>query len=859
MGLFKENSVVIHDQYGQCTFMGMIGDMALIRTEDGTIQQCSSAALVPVNDIWNSSESFSTSNALLRLQGNLIKAINNAWGVFSQTAINLLPHQLWVCNQTMKQWPTRMMIADDVGLGKTIEAGLILTSAITSGKAHRILILTPAKLTIQWRERMESMFGQHFDIYTSASDKLTEGEFRKNKLIASLATVRLDGNDKHKRLLEADPWDIVMVDEAHHAGTSKEKQTLGFKLLDKMQASGKIKSLLFFTATPHQGKPEQFWKLMSLLDEEAFSKETSEKEKYERLPDYMIRNAKSKVTDMDGTRLCTELHQHPGVFHYTEQESAFYALMSEYIECGFAYAKELDDEEERHVGLVLTALQKIASSSITAIRSAFKKRLVKLEEESKAKSVIDEDDDEAMATETQFVLMKDEIGHIRELLRISEGIAEESGINRIIEIIKSDYPNDSVLLFTEYKATQALMIQTLRKHFCKNCVCFINGDDALYIDGHKEISPRMQAMKSFNSGRCRFLVSTEASGEGVDLQENCHVLIHVDLPWNPMRLHQRVGRIYRYGQTKDVDVVTLHNPDNLESRIWELLDEKCTEINKAFGHVMDSPEDMKQMVLGVEDPGFYSSLFSKGIRKDKETLSSWFDAKTKSLGNQAAIDTIRGIETRAARFDLSALDDVPKFELDDLKSFLEAVFRHDGKAFGYSPDGKVMTFRMPEGWAVNNQNYFDPLKVLPKEFEFNRKSMGKIPGIGNRFFDKALDDALACVDNYARIPGNDSYIIFKVVERDTTKESLSFFSFVGYRVDQNGNIEKESMSDLFRLVRDLLSRKYPDSDSISNRSIHVDRDLAESLKERATRDYRALGIEYDFPEAQIFALLDAAD
>ena len=109
----------------------------------------------------------------------------------------------------------------------------------------------------------------------------------------------------------------------------------------------------------------------------------------------------------------------------------------------------------------------------------------------------------------------------------------------------------------------------------------------------------------------RFLVSTEAAGEGIDLQENCHSLIHVDLPWNPMRLHQRVGRLNRYGQTRQVEVITLRNPATVESRIWDKLNNKIQNIMLALGHAMDEPEDLMQLVLGMTAPSLFLNLFAE--------------------------------------------------------------------------------------------------------------------------------------------------------------------------------------------------------------------------------------------------------
>lgn len=131
---------------------------------------------------------------------------------------------------------------------------------------------------------------------------------------------------------------------------------------------------------------------------------------------------------------------------------------------------------------------------------------------------------------------------------------------------------------------------------------------------------REAAADLFNEGRVRFLISTEAGGEGIDLQERCYSLVHVDLPWNPMRLHQRVGRLNRYGQKERVEVVTLRNPDTVESRIWDKLHSKINNIELAFGHVMDEPEDLLQMVLGMTSPSLFRELFVGAAQVPAESL-----------------------------------------------------------------------------------------------------------------------------------------------------------------------------------------------------------------------------------------------
>ena len=246
--------------------------------------------------------------------------------------------------------------------------------------------------------------------------------------------------------------------------------------------------------------------------------------------------------------------------------------------------------------LVLITMQKLASSSVAAVRRALARRLARLrqakakleesrEDLARLQELRAEDDpanldeisrlEERVAESLRGVdLNPNEIPALEELLLAANDVTDETKVERILTVVDESFADRSVLFFTEYKATQALLMSALHKRYGDGCVTFINGDGFIedVQDSSGNISGRTEdrhrAATRFNRGEVRFLVSTEAAGEGVDLQEHCSALIHADLPWNPMRLHQRVGRLSRYGQTDPVDVVTVRNPDTVESRIW---------------------------------------------------------------------------------------------------------------------------------------------------------------------------------------------------------------------------------------------------------------------------------------------------
>lgn len=830
--MFKANDKVTNPQFGTGTIITVLPDSAIVRFENNTIQECpltelqaaqnAQSALANVN-----SEHFD--EVLAKAQAMLIESINNRWGVFSCSTIQLLPHQLWVCNQVLKEWPVRFLVADDVGLGKTIEAGLMISSLCSTGKAKRILILTPAPLTTQWQERMYTMFGLNFDVYTTENEKSKINYWEGHDcVIASFPTLEINNNSRQNKLLDSEAWDFVIVDEAHHMNAGAQSgKTLQYQLFEKMEKANKVISAVFFTGTPHRGFDYGFWSLMKLLNPDLFDPKLNNKQQYEVLSKYFIRNNKQNTVDMDGKKLFHEVHQHPVTFSYTPEETDFYNKMSQFIQQGKAYSLTREKKISSQIQLVLIALQKLASSSIAAVKSALitrKENLVKeqyttIDEEEVVSDFLDaltsdkEDDMETAVKKPQdlnFYLMEDEIKNLEELISLSDKITHESRIDKIIEIIETKFPEDNVLFFTEYKKTQSLLMTALMRKWGPDCVTFINGDGALnnviFPDGlkHKLSIARTEAADLFNSGKKRFLISTEAAGEGIDLQHNCHVLIHADLPWNPMRLHQRVGRINRLGQKKDVDVVTLRNPDTVESLIWQKLETKIQSINEAFKAGMSDPDDLMPLILGMQSNDYYTSLFTEGMTAgtNKSNFDSWFDSKTKTFGGQNAISTVTNIVGNASRFNLAGLPDVPKVDLPDLQSFFVRSIKLNGRQISWQ--NGLYSFKTPEEWAKNNYG----IKTTYQDLFFNRKvPEGENPknlcGVGNKVFNLCLKYADGLSFSASTVKGTKSYFIYKIFDRKTysTERITSDYLFIEYD-GKNGSTKKLNLDEGLKILNE---------------------------------------------------------
>ena len=796
---FNTNAAVRHSRFGSGQVVLDQGDSVVVRFEHG-IEECLAVDLELIEGLAEQMAAGRLDPALhvvTRILGECIRSVNDAWGVFSRSRIALLPHQLWVCKRVLESWPTRWLVADDVGLGKTIEAGLILTPLLSSGRVRRLLVLAPASLVGQWQVRLREMFDIRTSIYVPAADMETSDFWNTHdRVIASAHTLRLDMSNRWGRLFDARPWDLVLIDEAHHMNVDEHgHRTLSYQLVESLHERGKVQSLVLFTGTPHRGKDTGFLSLLKLLRPKDFDPEQPLEKQVEKLRTVMIRNNKQSVTDMSGKPLFTPVRSRRETYAYSPQEARFYEQLTQFIMTGKAYAASLGFQNQRMVILILITMQKLASSSVAAVRRALARRLVRLQQ---AKAKLEEsreglarllelqaEDDPANQDEVSRLeervaeslrgvdLNPNEIPALEELLVSANEVTDETKIERILAVIDESFADRSVLFFTEYKATQALLMSALHKRYGDGCATFINGDGFIedVQDSSGNISNRTEdrhrAAARFNRGEVRFLVSTEAAGEGVDLQEHCSALIHVDLPWNPMRLHQRVGRLSRYGQTAPVDVVTVRNPDTVESRIWDLLDEKLERISLAFQGAMDDPEDIRQLVIGMTSPGMFTKVFADADPTfSGQTLDDWFDTETATFGGEDAVNTVRNLVGHVARFDFGAVaGQIPRVDLPDLVPFFKAVLAVRGRRPDQAENLRLR-FRPPDEWRDD----FSIAVVDRYDLLFAREPQDgeDVAGVGLRVVDRAVRDAVELPAGFGAIKGLDAPIfVFAVRDRIT--------------------------------------------------------------------------------------------
>ena len=797
---------VRHQRFGIGSVRLDEGITAIVRFEHG-VEECEKSALelVPgLQQAINSPTWHAPLEVISRVQAAAIESVNDLWGVLSCSRIALLPHQLWVCRRVLETWPTRWLVADDVGLGKTIEAGLILWPLLARGTVKRLLIICPASLVEQWQYRLRTMFDIRVAIYSADADT-QRADFwgTHNHIIASLHTVRLDRDNRHQRLLESEPWDLVIVDEAHHLNADeKAGPTLGFELVEKLVEQNRVASMVFFTGTPHRGKNFGFISLLSLLRPGLFDPKEPLRANLKHLREVMIRNNKQNVTDLKGQRLFyPPLVQHRE-FVYSGAEEHFYQMLTDFIITGKAYASSLEATEGKAVQLVLIAMQKLASSSVAAIHRALRGRLQRIQdapakledfkaereirssrlteiyeelEKTRELDEISRLEEKIVKLSDQLRLMENEEPWLQELVAAAAEVGEETKIKKIVSIAKNEFANRQVLFFTEYKATQSLLMSALIREFGDQCVTFINGDDRadeVVIRNGEEKSfteSRETAADRFNAAEVQFLVSTEAGGEGIDLQETCFSLVHVDLPWNPMRLHQRVGRLNRYGQTRQVEIFMLRNPQTVESRIWDKLNEKMQNIMAALGHAMDEPEDLLQIVLGMTSPSLWRELFVDGQEVPAPKLSAWFDQKTATFGGIDVIETVRTLVGQCAKFDFQEVgDQLPGIDLIALSPFFVSMLKMNRRRVDEN-DG-FLSFITPDDWRREPGIYSSYDRMHFDRNNRQRDSAQKLLGVGHKLMNQALRQAKEITASVVSLPTDVlpfPILVYRIVDKVT--------------------------------------------------------------------------------------------
>lgn len=637
--------------------------------------------------------------------------------------VDLLPHQIVLVHKVANASPRRFLIADDVGLGKTIETALLLRELASRGELNRALMIVPAGLVENWRRELNEVFNLNFEVFGAdgdVTDRKTNAFAKHNRLIASIDTLKRP--KRVENILKSPKWDLIVFDEAHHLtaverGANKVHKTDNYLLGESVREH--TRDLLLLSATPHQGEHFRFLRLIHLLDPTLFSSADDMLANKHRLNSVVIRRTKADACDPDGETLFARRQVATKAFHLSETEKIFYERLNNYLREGFALAQR-SSGQAKALGFVMSIFQKIAASSFAAVKRTLQNRYIAiaiyeavLAEEDKnltnyenalvaaremlrlrdnlpdngfsnaiiekyitdikfkhhkkrAKDLSSESmsDDELVASSVEgnisilaTVAMPDERRMINELLDAFPMTMESKvkELNKLLSVLWRENENEKIVIFATYLGTVEMLRNSIETVFEGKKVEIYKGGDH---------SAKIAAEKRFKAkDGPQVMICTAAGREGINLQYS-RVLINFDLPWNPMDVEQRIGRIHRYGQKDTSQVYNFVSIDTIEGNIYLTLEQKIQDIASTLGKVDENgevAEDLRSQILGQLGTQIsYDQLYRNAL-SDPELKRTQVELKV-------AVDNAK--TARAVIFEL--FQDLEGFDLSEYKSISNA-------------------------------------------------------------------------------------------------------------------------------------------------------------------------------------------
>ena len=540
-----------------------------------------------------------------------------------------MPHQLHVLNRAMETNNIRYILADEVGLGKTIEAGMIIKELKTRGLVQRVLVVCPTGLVTQWASEMQEKFHERFQVILPSDydtiKRLTDSEDvygQYDQVISPMDSIkpiekhagwtdeRVEKyNEERIYSIINSGWDLIVIDEAHRvAGSSGEvaRYKLGYLL---SQASP---YLLLLSATPHNGKTEPFLRLVRLLDEDAFPNAKSIVK--EQVAPYLIRTEKREAIDNNGNLLFKNRITHLITLQWDERHSLqreLYEMVSSYV--SKTYNKALRNKKKNMCLIfLLIIMQRMVTSSTAAVKQSLERRLkVLVTQNTRLGSLTEEDLDDLNiedgveeALEAMSLDMEEEIAELEHIISVAKQAefqhpdVKVEKLTDTLDAILSEDRNQKVIVFTEFVATQ-LYLQDLLVN---------RGYTVTILNGSMSVEERDAALCEFKT-KTNIFISTDAGGEGLNLQF-ANIIINYDLPWNPMKIEQRCGRADRIGQTRDVHIYNFIVSDTVENRVREVLEEKLSVILNEMG--VDKYSDVLDSEVAELD---FTEVYMRSIGK----------------------------------------------------------------------------------------------------------------------------------------------------------------------------------------------------------------------------------------------------
>lgn len=667
--------------------------------------------------------------------------------------IDLLPHQVVLTHRVATSSPRRFLVADEVGLGKTIEVALVLRELASRGELKRALMVVPAGLVNNWHRELNEVFNLDFEVFGSegdVTDRRSNAFQKHDRLIVSIDTLKL--KPRVQRLKDAPMWDLVVFDEGHHLTAhrvgGRVRKTENYKLAEVLK--DRARDLMILSATPHQGDHFRFWMIVQLLDPTLFNSAEDMVHNRHRLNAIVFRRTKADACRADGSPLFARRWVHTESFVMSDDERAFYTKLNEYLTDGFALAKRQGSKGQA-LGFLMAIFQKIAASSFAAVHRTLRRRLIALTVQeglshdehldierreavyNEAKQMlrsdyglgdtrIDDIEVESLLTDIKRKIVKkiseEELaiasseytsevissaaediafGYLDTLLpeertRIKDLLSQfpsgiETKVQKLIAALSTLWkqdPKERVVIFATYLGSVEMLSKEIDRAYPGQGVVVLKGGD----HGSKLAAERR--FKAENGPRV--MVCTAAGREGINLQ-HARVLFNFDLPWNPMDLEQRIGRIHRYGQKHTAQVYNLVLSDTIEGKIFLLLDEKLKEIAKALGKVDEQgqvAEDLRSQILGQ---------LSERLNYERLYADALGDPTLKRTELEIAAALTNASEARNAVAEL--FQDLDGFSLDDYQAvsdsgagmeeiaeFLQRAVQDEGGQFLQKSEGR---------------------------------------------------------------------------------------------------------------------------------------------------------------------------
>ncbi len=643
----------------------------------------------------------------LRILAHALENWNYLTGSLDRLDVDPLPHQIQLVHRILSSGNYNWLIADDVGLGKTIEVGLLLAALKRKHQARRVLIVAPAGLTRQWQDELHFKFGETYEIY-GRNFIIERPEQWKihDHVIVSIDLAKRD--DRLQQFRQAGGWDVVVFDEGHKLTRyASGERAQRYRLAETLRPLSN--AFLLLSGTPHQGYTDRFVALLELVRPDLKRQIHTLEANPEIVSDMILRNRKTEVTDADGNFIFKGQTIHRVPVEPSSATQRFQSLLHDYLRRGYK-AGENTGAAGRAIGFVMTTYRKLASSSIAAIERALRLRRERLLAGTSAdrQSVTDDaqlaiddlveggDDQDDLVDATSSTPASEFFA--RELEMIDALLAEvvvvrgqDEKLRLFLEeaVAPLQVQGNKLLVFTEYRATQTYLKKALEQRFSAS-------GGVVVINGSMKLDEKLESIAAFNS-TATFMISTEAGGEGINLQESCHVMVNYDLPWNPARLVQRMGRLYRYGQRQRVVVFNMHARDSFDNRAIGMMLDRVMQIARDMAPV--GPEYNERLyadILGeVLDNLDLASVLQGATDMEIEHTRAQIDEalerarRAKSLQDE--------IFSHVVGYDPNALQGTLGLTMQHVGLFIAGMLPHIGANIEATlHDGHLFEIRLPD-------------------------------------------------------------------------------------------------------------------------------------------------------------------